>query len=328
MLKLNWERQGSQEKLSKEQIEAAMAAYTSKAVEYFELLSNGCANTNYKVILSDGSSLILRIYTRDREALHRERAIHELVKGQIPVPAFLFTNEAKEIFPYPYAILEYVEGILFRDLILQDNKEGVESCGYNAGVYLAKMSSFQFETSGFFEADLKVKPFQRDQKYLPFIKEALSTSSLDSRLIVRLLTELERYATLINELGEQKSLTHADYDPSNMLVKNTNGEWKIAAILDWEFAFSSTPFMDMGLMLRFAHKLPAYYQLAFLRGIEDAHHDLLDSQWELKAKLMDVLSLVSLCASSDRTTRPRMFADVEGLLWHTCKFLSSFSSQH
>ena len=58
ILKLNWERQGSPEQLSKEQIEAALRPYTSENLESFEGLSQGCRNTNYKICLKNAEKIL------------------------------------------------------------------------------------------------------------------------------------------------------------------------------------------------------------------------------------------------------------------------------
>ena len=123
---------------------------------------------------------------------------------------------------------------------------------------------------------------------------------------------------MFTEISQHKNLTHADYDPSNILVKRENNEWKVAAILDWEFALSSTYYMDIGLMLRYAHKLPNYFQASFVQGIKDSNPLLLNQDWEVRAKLVDIVCLLS----NPRSKRPNMFNDIKKLLIHTCQFLN------
>ena len=122
---------------------------------------------------------------------------------------------------------------------------------------------------------------------------------------------------------EEANLTHADYDPANMLVKMVNGEYKIAAILDWEFSFAGTYLLDIGTMLRYAHKLPICYEKNFIKGIESLGSPL-PSKWKKKAKLMDLLCLLQLIHSNPLAERPKLNRDVVSLIADTVKYWDSF----
>lgn len=318
LLKLNWERRSPSLILSTEEIEKALTRHTSQRVISYNLLSNGCANSNFKVTLSNGDNVILRLYTRDSEALRREFNIHKLIQDKIPVPRFLHINEDKTIIPYPYAVMEYIEGHLFRDVILEGNETAIKDCAYQAGQILTHISSFDFKTPGFFESDLKIKPFEENQTFYDLISSFLAETQIidcmGKDLIERLAFIVKQNKEALIELSEHHNLTHADYDPSNMLVKFENGRWKITAILDWEFALSSTYFMDMGLMLRYAPQLPSFYQESFVQGIKDMNPSFLPQDWEIRAKLVDILSLLSLCSSENKEHRPLMVQDVKTIL--------------
>lgn len=324
VLKLNWERGGSFVKLSQKEVESALADYTSHKLSSFELLSKGCMNTNYKITLSNNTTVVLRVYTRDPGCLSREHSVHELIQEKVPVPRFLHRNKDNQIIPHPFAIIEYAEGILFRDLILEGPQKAIDSCSYQAGMILTQMASFQFKEAGFFEDDLKIKPFEKED-FFNYIASALSNPHIvdyfGQELTKKLLTSIEKYHPIINEISQHKNLTHADYDPANILVKKGNNEWQISAILDWEFALSSTYYMDIGLMLRFAHHLPSPFQNSFIQGIHEANPSLLAPDWEIRAKLVDLLSLLSLCLSNSPHSRPRMFKNIKELLIHTSQVI-------
>lgn len=325
ILKLNWERGGSFVKLSQKEVESALADYTSHKLSSFELLSKGCMNTNYKIALSNNTTVVLRVYTRDPGCLSREYNIHEIIQEKIPVPRFLHRNNDSKILSHPFAIIEYAEGILFRDLILENPQKAIESCSYQAGMILTQMASFQFKEAGFFEDDLKIKPFDKSEEIFTYITAALSNPHIidyfGQELTKKLLTSIEKYHPVINELSQHKNLTHADYDPTNILVKKENNEWQISAILDWEFALSSTYYMDIGLMLRFAHHLLSPFQSSFIQGINEGNPSLLAPDWEIRAKLVDLLNLLSLCLSSSLHSRPRMFKDIKEILIYTSQVL-------
>ncbi len=324
ILKVNWERRQPSLLLSNEEIERALAAYSEDNIVSSELMGTGCANLNYKIVLSSAQIVILRVYTRDRDALMREYHLHKLVHTKMPVPRFLYINEEVNVLSYPFAILEYVEGRVFRDVILKGNEIAVKECSYQAGTYLAQMASIDLKESGFFNFDLSIKPFVEGQTFdkilLSFLREPKVITMLGNELVQTLVAHIGNYKEILVDLSHQHNLTHADYDPSNMLVTYENGRWKIAAILDWEFSFSSSYYVDMGLMLRYASHLPAIYQDTFIAGIRDGNFALLQDDWRLRTKLADMLSLLSICASEGSEQRLNMVRDIKTILCNTCKY--------
>nr|WP_165475096.1 phosphotransferase [Legionella yabuuchiae] len=114
----------------------------------------------------------------------------------------------------------------------------------------------------------------------------------------------------------EANLTHADYDPANMLVKKIDARYQVVAILDWEFAFSGTYLMDIGMFLRYSHKLPEVYETNFVKGIISEGNPLPDS-WKKSAKLMDTICLLSLLYWNPKNERPNLSTDVTLLIQNT-----------
>ena len=96
-------------------------------------------------------------------------------------------------------------------------------------------------------------------------------------------------------------------------MKKIKEQWKIAAILDWEFAFVGTYLLDIGMMLRYSHKLPACYEDNFITGIQDNGFHL-PANWKKQAKLMDFICLLNLARYNPPTERPKMNRDVVSLI--------------
>ncbi len=106
-------------------------------------------------------------------------------------------------------------------------------------------------------------------------------------------------------------------------MKQVNNKWKIAAILDWEFAFAGTYLLDIGMMLRYSHKLPACYENNFIAGIQaDGFH--LPPHWKKQAKLMDLLCLLQLIHYNPVSERPNLNRDVVSLIADTVNNWESF----
>lgn len=317
LLKLQWERFQAHANLDAGIAAVLLAPYSKDTIEQVVLLSEGCANTNYKITFKNNiQALVIRIYMRDKSALPLEVAIHQLVKDTIPVPAHFYFDDTCTIYPYPYSIMEWVEGTLMRDIIVSGDAAAISECCYDAGKYLGILSHIQFPQSGFFEKDLSIKPFSSDEEYLPYVLNLLRQPNVIENLRINLVKAIEtlvmEYAELFNE-SIKPNLTHSDYDPANMLIKKENDKYKIAAILDWEFAYSGTYYLDIGLMLRYSHRLPKCYEESFITSVKD-HGIELSPHWKKKAKLMDLLCLLQLIHYHPVSERPNMNRDIVSLV--------------
>lgn len=70
-------------------------------------------------------------------------------------------------------------------------------------------------------------------------------------------------------------------------------------------------------MLRYTSRLPSLYQEAFVAGIKENKSDFLSSDWEIRAKLMDSISLLSLCTSEESENRPNTINNIKAILIET-----------
>ncbi len=319
ILKANWERYRPHQILSRHEMQTLIAPVCTDSIRDLSIFSDGCANTNYKIEFTSEPSLVMRIYTREASALCRERDIHHLVEGKIPTAKMLFSDESRTNIAYPFAVFSYVEGILLRDLIFAGDIEAVSSCYFEAGRQLAFLSTMSFPQGGFFENGLAVRPFSKEEAYLNLALSLLKSSTLKrdfGQELIKRLHEFIRNAEQFLPKNSFANLSHGDFDPSNIKVLKVNGSWQISGVLDWEFAFAGTYFLDIGQMLRYSHKLPLSYENAFIDGIRQEGLELLPS-WKRCAKLMDLLCLLQLAQSNPKHSRPLLNSDVSKLIMHT-----------
>jgi len=317
ILKSNWERYSAHVDLELEIVQSLVKPYSSGIVKNFKLLSEGCANTNYKIEFSGTHPpLVLRIYVREKSALAREIYIHDLVENLIPVPDIFYHDTSCKVIEHPYALMQWVDGILMRDLILNNEKDGIASTAFEAGIYLYHISQIKYDQGGFFQADGSIRAFNEDEKYLAYVNMLLNNDTVIQSLekarikkLNELITNNQSDLPLINDAN----LTHGDYDPANILVVKKSDIWQIAAVLDWEFAFSGTYFLDIGMMLRFSHKITPTFEQRFIKGFKDEGGKLPET-WKKSAKMMDLLCLLQLILYNPKSQRPKMHADLIGLI--------------
>ncbi len=88
---------------------------------------------------------------------------------------------------------------------------------------------------------------------------------------------------------------HCDFGSRNVLVREsaTSGRWEVAAVLDWEFAVSASPLVDVGHMLRYeprdATRLEPHFSRAFAEAGGHLPHD-----WRELSRALDLTALVEL----------------------------------
>lgn len=326
ILKANWERYRHHVPLSRSQIRILVAPVCIDIITDVNILSGGCANTNYKIQFENEAPLVLRIYTRDASALDRERDIHRLLEGKIPIARMLFADESQKNLNYPFAILSHVDGILLRDLIFAGDNEAISSCYFQAGELLAILSTFTFLEGGFFEKNLHIRPFSQKEAYLNLALSLLKSSTIKRDFGLELIKRVRMLIMSAEHYLPKNTtafLTHGDFDPSNIKVINANGSWHISGILDWEFAYAGTYFLDIGLMVRYSHKLPSSYETAFINGIRQGGLELSFS-WKRHAKLMDLLCLLQLAHSNPKHKRPIINSNVRELISNTLDHWDSY----
>lgn len=323
--KREWEKFSEYTVVSDRDIRAIVThALPARTLSAYEILPGGCANLNIKLSFTDQRDphiAILRLYFRDRQAAYREQKIAQLVQSTVPVSQFYAVGDFER---YRYALVEYIDGILLRDLLLDHPEESIGDIMHEAGTTLGAIQGYRFERPGFFDANLHVSDQFSAAELIDFIYGRLTHPKVIAQLgtpIIDTITNLiDRHRGHFPP-GGMTHLVHADYDPANILVRKDGDKWYIAAVLDWEFAFSGPWLCDVANMMRYAHDMPPLYEQAFLQGITDAGL-VLPEQWRITVDLLNLVSLVDSLAHGDPIQRPRQRDDIMKLIQGIIKRLS------
>jgi Ser/Thr protein kinase RdoA (MazF antagonist) len=241
-------------------------------------LSGGYRNRNDLLVMSDGTRLVRRQYrSPDRCAV--EAALAGRLRGLVPeVVAASFGEQ-------PMLLSIFVEG-----------HPPDSSDAYSVGETLARIGSVRFETPGFFaDGTLTASGTEPIGGLDAFVERCLRDGNAAGFLTPEEQKALLAYAVAaapsLAALSGSRSLVHGDYNPKNLLA--TGG--RVVAVLDWEFAFSSSPLFDVGNMLR--DPRPPGFTDDFLRGFTDAG-GVLPDDWRELSQALDLYSL------ADFLTRP------------------------
>lgn len=318
-MKERWERQAAYLELDNQALtKLVQPVFAGQHVLNASLMAGGFSNTLYKAQLSGRTEpIVVRLYTRDAASCEKDIALFDLLHERIPMPELLHADTAGTIGGVPYALTSYVAGTTLAHVLTQGTQEDIAGSMFATGQVLAQIGTFHFANGGFFGAGLAVTHGMTTDgdMFCGFLGDCLFTRGAGERLGPRLTEQLwafvSTYAPLLDELAAEAVLVHADFNDPNIMVAQQAGEWKVTAVLDWEFAFAGTPLFDVGNMLRNEHRLPPVLAKAFIEGFGAAGGSL-PQNWKRQAKLLDLLSLVDFLTRS--TGGEPMVRDVTELI--------------
>jgi aminoglycoside phosphotransferase (APT) family kinase protein len=246
---------------------------TGLTVVSSRVLSGGYSNENTLLDMSDGSRLVLRRYPGSNRCAV-ETALAARLQGVVPVPPVVAASPADGLL-----LSEFVAG------------EPVSDAAYAVGETLARIGTVSFEKPGFFgDETLTPDGFEPIGGLDTFVDRCLREGNASGHLTPAEQKALLRYAVEVtpelDALQGSRQLVHADYNPKNILASGG----RVVAVLDWEFAYSSSPLFDVGNMLR--DPRPPGFADDFLRGFRDGGGSL-PPDWRRVSQALDVYSLAN-----------------------------------
>lgn len=258
-----------------------------------EPATGGLANTNLRVVV-DGAPLHVRFWVRDPAAAAKELALHALVADRVPVPRLLYAAPDNPISGHPFAVMTWV------DAPRLETTPPDAAVARAVGATLASIHAFTFARHGFLDGTLRVvTPVSvGGAGLLGFLREVFvdgpGGARLGPELTSRVLACAEREGPLLDEWTGPPCLTHSDYNGSNILVR----DGAVAAVLDWEFAFAGSPFVDLGNLLR----PPRGDDATFVAAVADGYRaagGVLPAAWRRMSELMDLLAWADFLSRPD-----------------------------
>ncbi|MBM3469154.1 MAG: aminoglycoside phosphotransferase family protein [Alphaproteobacteria bacterium] len=322
MFKKNWETIAQNIQVNPHTIQSMVEqARPNEKILAYEVISQGCANLNIKLTLSnEPSTVLLRIYIRDEKAAYREQKLAQLIHLKIPVPEVYFVGNSHG---HTYALVEFKSGILLRDLLLHHPastwKDVMEDTGYMVSVF----HSYHFPHAGFFDEDLAVINQNYGDDFLKYVEKCLQNTRAQNELGKTVIQKIHKtFQSHSLHLPSSFSLVHGDYDPANIMVDKKDGIWSLNAILDWEFAHAGDWLLDVANMVRYAHKMPSVFEESFIKGLQKGGM-ILPEDWRIIIYLFNLGTLLDCLTSPHPKARPHQAADIRELITHILSALQS-----
>jgi aminoglycoside phosphotransferase (APT) family kinase protein len=238
-----------------------------REVASVQLFPSGKSTTNYKLLLSGGEMFVVRLYAQGNG--ERENYVMNLVKDLVPVPKEVARGNG-------WSILSFVEGQHLAD---------VPEYTHAAAQALARISSVEFKSSGWINADGSIAPFDFGDGggFVPSMLERTDVQAwIGQEAVTSILEILNAEARRWEGSNAKNRLVHGDFNPTNILIQ----DGVVSGILDWEFSHSGDPYMDIGNLLR---NTKSAYHDQIQSGLEAGGLTLPDD-WKQRAEFIDLSS--------------------------------------
>ncbi|WP_181350879.1 phosphotransferase family protein [Thalassobacillus sp. CUG 92003] len=284
-------------------------------------LNGGLSHSNVSITTRDQEKYVLRINSKPDTSMAVETAVLKEMKGRVPVPEVLYADFSCSTFKAPLTLLSWVPGRQLSEVM--DKTPGhTNRAASETGKMLARIHNVTFPSSGFLDENLMINDtitMDRHQ-FINFIEDMIKEGHVAKHagheLSQDVLTFANQQAYLIDSLGQHHTLVHSDFNPLNILVEERGSQLDITAILDWEFAMSGSPLMDIGNILRYENPTNSAFLPSFISSYLD-HGGVLPDKWLQKAKLLDLIALCDLL-NKDKCDEVRI-RDLKQLILNTMK---------
>jgi Ser/Thr protein kinase RdoA (MazF antagonist) len=247
-------------------------------------LTGGYSNENLLVTTAGGDAYVLRRYLRNNTCAV-EAALAARLAGIVPVAQVVAADPDRAVLLSAFVPGQPVSEVL--------TGETAAELGRVIGDVLARIGSVSFPAPGFFTGDgLEPAGGEPIGGLVAYVDRCLREGNAAGHLTAGEQRQLRRLAaraeTRLVVLRGSRRLVHSDFNPKNLLVAQRDGRWRMAAVLDWEFAFSSSPLFDVGNMLR--DPRPAGFAESFVAGFRAGGGEL-PPDWRRLSQALDLYAL-------------------------------------
>lgn len=321
-MKEAWERTNKNVQVTDETIRYMVSrVFQGKRLINAERTETGLSSGTYKIQMEGAASpFLLRISGESADVASKEKAISEKLKGIVPVADYIYLDTSRNLTDYDWAILEWKEGVLLRDILKRGEKRKMAESAESVGEVLARIHSHTFDCSGFLAGDLTVSSplHMGGEEFYSFISESLDRAAISQWLDTETIAKVRSYCilhrSLLSEIHESPVLVHSDFNGLNILMLDRPGGIEVSAVLDWEFAFSGRRYVDIGNILRYEHE-NSLFERHFIKAYQESG-GFLNKDWVQLSKLED---LIALCDLLNRSTpeMPNRISDLRRLILQT-----------
>lgn len=312
-----WERMHEVTNINKEIADKLIRSFDSKKeVESFEIFTGGRSSTNYKIRIKGLNQIfVLRIYPKADKSCHKEFMIHNTVKEYIPVPEIYYINDDKTVIDKPYAIVQFIEGIML-DQYMVENAGLDKILAEEIGERLGYLHQKEFDQEGYLDENLHIiGDLPPILSWYEYFLNNRAGERLGSRMKEKVFECLKDNNSLLVQMTQKFVFSHGDFRPSNIMVK----DGKLIGILDWEKSFSAPIYYDIGQFIRYMEQIRDSKENSFITGYNRNTRIPVPDEWRKMAKLTDLANILWVLNIKDDKTK--LFSGMKNLIQRTIEIL-------
>ena len=239
------------------------------------VLRGGHVNTNYVVTLACGDRLVLRLCQRGEEVFRKEVAMLRSMGPSVPVPEVLGACDDPSVFEFPFLATSWVDGTSLSEAPSSPEDLRV------IGAAIAKVLS-------------AITGHSADEQPMPPLTELIAQHlgvggariHLGGEMSARILSFVRSHAGFVEAIERPNGVVHGDFQGDNILLQKRDG-WRVAAILDWEWAHHGSYLQDLGSLLRFDRASAPGLRVGLERGYAELGSPL-PTDWVKAARIWDI----------------------------------------
>lgn len=259
----------------------------------------GILNNNWVFLTNDGKKpyMVKFISEDEKQRLIVEITLYQFIqnKTDVPVPRIIKYEEQPG---GAYVLREVIEGQSVAEEL--KSTKNPERLFFQAGEYLARLHSLEFDCKGIFDSNMQVRDYDVfSSKEYQLILEPLYQAGIVDEIEYHLLQKVD-----VDSYFDHKPyvLCHSDYALGNLIAR----DGKIVGIIDLEWAMAA-PFMDdVAAFDLFAHidgyeKYLSHFYEGYqkIRTIPDFFHD--DLKFYKFYRLVTMLSYFQVNLTEERS---------------------------
>lgn len=282
------------------------------AVESIQRFTGGRSTTNYQITLANNKKkVILRIYPDAGESLRKEYAVYQLLYKQVPMPEIYYINEEYNLCEHPFAIMEFLEGVTLDKYIAEQNGLNI-ILARQIGETLALIHKKEYPKEGFLDKNLLLTDgLPPILQWYDYFLAGRCGKRLGEKLTIEIRDSLAGNTELLKCMTERFVLSHGDFRPENIMVK----DGKLAGIIDWEGALSAPDYFDLGQFIRYGSLMGSECIQSLIFGYNSVVNHPVGDDWLKLSKLIDLANLFSILDSE--AEKPILHGELKALVEKT-----------
>lgn len=282
--------------LANNTLKELVKAYNEKAIiKSITPLTKGMSTSNYVVQLEGNTKrYVLRIYPLNNDHSQLEISAYNYAKTMIRVPEIYFFDNSKRIIPYPYIIMEFIEGLTLGEFI-SENNGFPDSVVHSISSSLALLHQTEYTHMALLDENLRIKEnFEPITSQYHTLFNGLAGTHINPSTKEKFLHFISSNVELVKQVASNHVFSHGDFIFSNIMVTPSLQ----TCFIDYEYCFSAPIFYDIGKFFRTRTNVERYIGVdtisAFFEGYNSKAKKPLPKEWYIYSRLADVATMLHL----------------------------------